>query len=165
MSQVREEESAITIRPMQSTDLARVADIEKRGYAFPWSENIFRDCLRAGYSCWVAEARHCVAGYAVLSVAAGESHVLNICIDPAWQRLGLGRQLMQHLMARAHEYGARRMLLEVRPSNEGARRLYHELGFNEIGLRRAYYPGKGGMREDALVLAMELPARHQGEGA
>ena len=41
----------VHIRPMMELDLPDVAAIEKRSYAFPWSENIFRDCLRVGYSC------------------------------------------------------------------------------------------------------------------
>nr|WP_301288327.1 ribosomal protein S18-alanine N-acetyltransferase [Natronospira proteinivora] len=141
---------------MQEADLERVHEIERRGYGFPWPVGIFRDCLRAGYHCWVMEAQGCIAGYAIVSVAAGESHVLNICIDPAWQRLGLGRELMNHVMAEARGAGAQRMLLEVRPSNRSARELYDQLGFNEIGLRRGYYPNHSGIREDALVLAREL---------
>lgn len=169
MSQARSSPAQLEVRPMRGGDLQRVAEIEQRGYAFPWSEGIFKDCLRAGYSCWVLEAGNCVAGYAVLSVAAGESHVLNICIDPVWQRLGLGAELMNHLMARARDRGAGRMILEVRPSNRPARQLYEQLGFQEVGLRRGYYPGRGGFREDALVLArsLQLPGGEDsgGEGS
>lgn len=155
MSQVRHSQAAQP-RPMAEVDLERVHEIEGRAYGFPWPVGIFRDCLRAGYQCWVMEAQGCIAGYAIVSVAAGESHVLNICIDPAWQRLGLGRGLMNHVMAEARGAGAKRMLLEVRPSNRSARELYDQLGFNEIGLRRGYYPAHSGVREDALVLAREL---------
>lgn len=163
MSQARSSRTAVQVRPMQGGDVQRVAEIEERGYAFPWSQAIFRDCLRAGYSCWVLEAGECIAGYGVLSVAAGESHVLNICVDPVWQRLGLGGELMNHLMALARERGAGRMILEVRPSNRAARQLYENLGFREVGLRRGYYPGRGGFREDALVLARSL--KLPGDGA
>lgn len=156
MSSVRQPEAERRIRPMIQDDLVRVHEIESRGYGFPWPVGVFRDCLRAGYQCWVMEAGNCLCGYAIVSVAAGESHVLNVCVDPAWQRLGLGRALMDHVMARARYAGAARMILEVRPSNTSARTLYHELGFNEIGLRPGYYPDNAGVREDALVLAREL---------
>lgn len=156
MSSVRQAEPARRVRPMAVDDLTRVHEIESRGYGFPWPVGVFRDCLRAGYQCWVMEADGCISGYAIVSVAAGESHVLNICIDPAWQRLGLGRTLMEHVIEHAREAGAARMLLEVRPSNTGARALYDDLGFNEIGLRPGYYPDSSGIREDAMILAREL---------
>jgi [ribosomal protein S18]-alanine N-acetyltransferase len=141
---------------MSAGDIERIHEIECRGYGFPWPVGVFRDCLRAGYQCWVVEVGRSIAGYGIVSVAAGESHVLNVCIDPAWQRLGMGRILMEHVISAAREIGAERMILEVRPTNESARALYDSLGFNEIGLRSGYYPDHSGVREDALVLAREL---------
>ncbi|MEO1765959.1 ribosomal protein S18-alanine N-acetyltransferase [Thiobacter aerophilum] len=148
-------ESKPAFRPMRREDLARVMEIERDLYPFPWSEGNFRDSLQAGYSCWVCERARAVVGYAVLMLAAGEAHVLNIAIARAWQRQGLGTALLRHLIALARDYGAREMFLEVRPSNETARRLYHGMGFNEIGLRPRYYPAHGG-REDAILMALTL---------
>jgi len=158
VSQVRDVGANPSMRRMTPDDLGRVHEIESRGYGFPWPLGVFRDCLRAGYHCWVVETSGFVTGYAIVSVAAGESHVLNICIDPAWQRLGLGRTLMEHVLAMAKEAGAERMMLEVRPSNRSARTLYEQMGFNELGLRPGYYPDNSGIREDALVLGKELLA-------
>jgi len=143
------------LRPMREADLEDVARIEAGAYEFPWTLGIFRDCLRAGYGCWVLAHAAEVVGYAVLSVAAGEAHVLNVCVDVAQQRQGHGRRLMKRLIDLARWHQAQRIFLEVRPSNHGAILLYHDLGFNEIGRRPNYYPAKGG-REDALVMAMEL---------
>jgi len=143
------------LRPMREADLDEVARIEAGAYEFPWTHGIFRDCLRAGYGCWVLAHAAEVVGYAVLSVAAGEAHVLNVCVDVAEQGKGYGRRLMKRLIDLARWHQAQRIFLEVRPSNRGAIRLYHDIGFNEIGKRPNYYPAKGG-REDALVMAMEL---------
>ncbi len=63
--------------------------------------------------------------------------------------------LLRALVRLALERGARRVFLEVRPSNAAAVALYHSEGFNEIGRRPRYYPAQNG-REDALVMAMEL---------
>jgi [ribosomal protein S18]-alanine N-acetyltransferase len=156
VSQARSDIAEIRVRRAVAGDLQRIVEIESRAYQFPWSEGIFRDCLRVGYPAWVVEAGGCLAGYGIVSVAAGESHVLNVCVDPAWQRLGLGRRLMVQLMHCARELGAARMMLEVRPSNTAARALYEQLGFAEIGLRPAYYPSRRALREDAMVLAREL---------
>jgi len=94
-------------------------------------------------------------GYGVLSIAADEAHVLNICIDPLAQSRGLGRQLLRALVQLAGNRGAQRVFLEVRPSNTPALALYHSEGFNEIGRRPRDYPAAQG-REDAVVMAIEL---------
>src|SRR3546814_2379150 len=108
-------------------------EIELRAYPFPWSHCIFRDCLRADYPAWILHEDGRILGYGVLSVAADESHVLNICIDPQLQGQGLGRRLLRALLKLAGGHGARRVFLEVRPSNPHAIALYHDEGFNEIG--------------------------------
>ena len=150
------QESFPSLRPMREEDLTQVAKIEAAGYEFPWTLGIFRDCLRAGYGCWVlARPGDEIVGYGILSVAAGEAHVLNVCVDPSEQGGGHGRRLMKRLIDLARWHEAHRIFLEVRPSNTRAIALYHDLGFNEIGRRPNYYPAKKG-REDALVLALEL---------
>lgn len=143
------------MRPLRLEDVAAIAAVEARAYEFPWSEGIFRDCLRAGYNCWVLVREQAVIGYGVLSVAAGEAHVLNVCVAPEAQGEGHGRRLMRRLMDLARWHGAERIFLEVRPSNPRAMQLYHTLGFNEIGRRPNYYPARNG-REDAIVMALEL---------
>ena len=143
------------LRPMKDADLADVAHIEAASYEFPWTLGIFRDCLRAGYGCWVLAHAADVVGYGVLSIAAGEAHVLNVCVAPHECGRGHGRRLMRRLIDLARWHQAQRIFLEVRPSNANAIALYHDLGFNEIGRRPNYYPAKNG-REDALVMAMEL---------
>lgn len=148
-------ESTAILRAMRETDLETVFTIETQAYPFPWTQGIFRDCLRAGYGCWVLERDGLVIGYGILSVAAGEAHILNICIAPRAQGLGHGRRLMRRLLDLARWHQADRVFLEVRPSNPRAIKLYDELGFNEIGRRPNYYPAKDG-REDAIVMAIEL---------
>jgi [ribosomal protein S18]-alanine N-acetyltransferase len=143
------------MRAMQEADLEAVAEIEAAAYEYPWNLGIFRDCLRAGYGCWVLDCEHEVVGYGVLSAAAGEAHVLNVCVHPAMRGQGHGRQLMRRLMDVARWHQATRMFLEVRPSNPQAIALYVSLGFSQIGRRPNYYPAAGG-REDALVMAREL---------
>ena len=140
---------------MVESDLCAVMNIECKAYSFPWSEGIFRDCLRVGYCCWVLEFHDVVEGYGIMSVGAGESHLLNLCVCPKGHGQGLGRRLLTQLLVVAREHHARTIMLEVRPTNPVAIRLYHGMGFNEVGIRRAYYPSESG-REDALIFAMEL---------
>ena len=143
------------VRRMQRTDLPDVLRNERRGYTHPWTEGIFRDCLRNGQECWLLMCSDQNVGHGILSVAAGESHLLNVCVHPDFQGHGFGRILVEHLLERARTGEASTIFLEVRPSNVAACELYDKLGFNEVGIRENYYPSNVG-REDALVLAKEL---------
>lgn len=143
---------------MSADDLATVGVLESVSYEFPWSPGIFADCLKAGYPCWVLCVDEAIAGYGILSMGAGEAHVLNICVDPAHRGQGLGRYLLSRLLDIARWNGAERVLLEVRPSNPPARTLYESVGFHEIGRRPRYYPAREG-REDAVVMALDLLPR------
>lgn len=143
-------------RSMLHVDLKDVLAIEKRAYEFAWTEGIFRDCLCVGYQCRVLETSHgFIQGYGVMSAAAGEAHILNLCVRPELQGRGLSRRLLDDLLTLAAISRAQTVFLEVRPSNQRALRLYANAGFCEVGLRRGYYPAAKG-REDALVLAKEL---------
>ena len=145
----------LRFRPMCDTDLTAVLAVECAAYPHPWSEAIFADCLRVGYCCWVGEIDQEIVAHGIMSVAVGECHIFNLCVHPHYQRQGLGRRMLRHLLALALKRQAESAFLEVRASNTGARALYAAEGFCEIGTRRGYYPaGKG--REDATVLAREL---------
>jgi ribosomal-protein-alanine N-acetyltransferase len=149
------EQPLLRLRPMADGDLSAVLDIERDAYEFPWSRAIFQDCLRVGYCCWVLEYDGVVSGYGVMSVGAGESHILNLCIAPVLQGGGLGRSLLDHLLDIARGHRADVAFLEVRPSNGVARHLYERTGFGEVGTRRNYYPARFG-REDAIIMARAL---------
>jgi len=148
----------LVIRRMLESDVPKVVESERLGYAFPWSEGIFRDCIRAGYHCRVMEVDQQFAAYAVLSAGAGEAHVLNVCVRPEYRFRGLGRRMMEHLFDVARASGADDLFLEVRPSNVTAVRLYESLGLQQVGLRRGYYQAEQG-REDAIVMRLSLIGR------
>jgi [ribosomal protein S18]-alanine N-acetyltransferase len=143
------------IRPMRGADVGEVVAIERASYQFPWSEGIFRDCLRVGYICRVVSVDRQVIGYGVMSVGAGEAHVLNLCVAEAFRCRGAGRKVLLCLLERAHAAGMTEAFLEVRPSNTTAIRLYQSIGFEQVGTRRGYYQALNG-REDAAVLKLSL---------
>lgn len=149
---------SLELRAMRREDLSRVAELEQASYAFPWSQGIFGDCLKAGHPSWVLCLERRIIGYGILSVGAGEAHVLNVCIAPDQRGQGFGRHLMKRLLDIARWNGAERVFLEVRPSNPNAQALYVSLGFHEIGRRPRYYPAHEG-REDAIVMALEFDLR------
>jgi ribosomal-protein-alanine N-acetyltransferase len=140
---------------MRHEDLPHVSSIERRSYDFPWSHGVFRDCLLAGYQCIVLERDGDVAGYGILSVAAGEAHILNLCVEPAYRAHGYGERLLDDMLLRARTATVREIFLEVRPSNANALALYRKKGFFKVANRPAYYQAHEG-REDAAVLAKKL---------
>jgi ribosomal-protein-alanine N-acetyltransferase len=143
--------AAAQIRPMHELDVPTVGAIERAGYQFPWNEGIFRDCLRVGYICRVVDFDGDMAGYGIMSIGAGEAHILNVCVRTEYRCRGLGRKLLLYLLDRARNAGMHEAFLEVRPSNTIASRLYLSLGFEQVGVRRGYYQAAVG-REDAAVL-------------
>ncbi len=152
-------EMSVMLRGMREADLAAVLVCEHAAYSSPWSEGIFRDCLRVGYACMVAQTRDMIVGHGIMSVAAGECHLLNICVHPLFQRLGIGRRMVRRLLALARREEADTAFLEVRASNAGAIALYRSEGFDDIGIRKGYYPSTEAdpsRREDALMMARAL---------
>lgn len=144
----------LRLRTMTYADLPTVLDIERLNYPFPWDEDIFIDCFKVGYGCWVCEEDGKILGYSIMTMGVGEAHILNLSVAPGQQGQGVGRRIMDILIEIA-KGEAETMFLEVRPSNPSAIALYQKLGFNEIGVRKGYYPAEKG-REDAIMYALEL---------
>lgn len=157
----------MSISAMQPSDMQQVLPIERACYDFPWSEDLILNCLKVGYHALVLRQADCIRAYAFASSAAGESHILNVCVDPAYRGQGYARTLLQQCIATVMVHGAKVIFLEVRESNRAAIALYESIGFVEIGRRENYYRRKsraGGrssgslstVREDALVMSRDL---------
>ncbi len=145
----------LDFRRMDISDIDTVMRVEAQVYEHPWTEKIFKDCIRVGYECWLTSIDHEVVGYAVISIAAGESHILNLSVAKDFQDQGIGKRIIQFLVNIAKTKKAKVIMLEVRPSNVPAIHCYSASGFNEIGSRKGYYPAANG-REDALLFARDI---------
>jgi [ribosomal protein S18]-alanine N-acetyltransferase len=145
----------VRVRSMTQLDIPRVIEIEHDTYPFPWSEGIFRDCVRVGYLCRVIEMRGVVQGYAIMSFGADDAHLLNICVQRDLREQGVGRKLLQYLLDHACKLGMQHAFLEVRPTNPVAIHLYESIGFVRVGVRKGYYQGTPA-REDAWVYKLSL---------
>ncbi|MBC7985558.1 MAG: ribosomal protein S18-alanine N-acetyltransferase [Sphingomonadaceae bacterium] len=95
------------------------------------------------------------AGFALARMIADEAELLLIAVRPALRRRGIGRRLLDNMVAIARERGAARLYLEMRGDND-AEALYLAAGFACVGRRRDYYRGGRGERFDALTLALNL---------
>ena len=148
-------EPDLMFRPFLETDLDNILAIEQRAYAFPWSRKIFLDCIRVGYHCLVLENKNSPIAYSVISIAAGECHILNLCVNPTQQHQGFGKIMLEYIVDIATQEQAQTIFLEVRPSNQAALALYNGCGFSEVGSRKEYYPAVD-QREDAIIMARQI---------
>lgn len=150
---------AIRLRAMTLADVPGVIEVERASYSFPWSDGVFRDCVRVGYVCRVVEHGGVICGYGIMSYGAGEAHILNVCIRGDLRGRGVGRKLLDYLIERARLAGMQDVFLEVRPSNPTAIHLYEALGFTRVGVRKGYYQAVEG-REDAFVYRLMLARKY-----
>ncbi len=147
--------SSYSVRKMTLGDIDAVMRIENSAYDYPWTEGIFRDCLRVRYHSFVAEQDGEVIAYVLMNTVLNEAHILNICVDPLYRRRGIAAYLLQHIIDTALKLKSDTLFLEVRESNKAALALYRRFNFNEVGIRRNYYPAADG-REDAIMLIKQL---------
>ena len=105
----------VRFRAMVPGDVPAVGAVERASYAYPWSEGIFRDCLRVGYLCRVAELGREIVAYGIAAMGAREAHILNLCVRSDLRGRNIGRQMLLLLLDRARQAGMDDALLEVRP--------------------------------------------------
>lgn len=142
------------IVPMELCHVPQIALLERRCFSDPWSETSVAGELTNPLSLWlVALAGGAVVGYVGSQTVLDEADVMNVAVDPAYRRQGVGKGLMLALMAALRQAGVRTLALEVRASNEAAQALYKNLGFEQAGRRPGYYARP---REDALILKKRL---------
>jgi len=150
------------VRRLSEIDLDRIMEIELAAYPFPWTRGIFADCIRVGYDCWGLQLGGTLAGYSIQNHAAGENHLLNLCVAPEFQHRGLGSILLEHAIRLAHRQNCFCIFLEVRPSNPAGIALYRKFGFHVVAERPDYYRSDLG-KENAIVMRLDLEAESPGQ--
>lgn len=144
-----------TISTLSTADLSNAWQIEKRAHAFPWSEQTFASNQGERYLNYQLAVDGEMAAFAITQIVLDEATLFNIAVDPAYQRRGLGRELLEHVIDEVEKRGVVTLWLEVRASNAAAIALYESVGFNEATIRRNYYPTVDG-REDAIIMALPI---------
>ena len=144
------------MRDLHWTDLPRLAELEQELFtADAWTEATWWSELagRPRRSYVVAERADAVVGYGGVDLGGEVADVMTMAVAPEAQGAGLGRQLLEELVARAHADHAAYLMLEVRADNRAARNLYESRGFELLSIRRRYYqPGD----VDAHVMRLTL---------
>jgi [ribosomal protein S18]-alanine N-acetyltransferase len=145
-------ESDIRIVPFTTEHLTPVLRIEKTVFRDAWTASAFLEILSFSDKCWVVWAGDEIAAYLVTQWVLDEVHILNVAVNPEWQRKGIARRLLAFLLDLCRTQGMRDLYLEVRVSNSPAIFLYESFGFRELTIRRRYYPDG----EDARVMHLHL---------
>ena len=137
----------------QADDAVRLAQAEAESTAHAWSSMMYTSSLDSPQdTVWLMQAGGKLLGGAVLMQVLDEAHLQNFFVHAPHQGKGLGRVLLQHLLAQARQHGASCMFLEVRESNVAARQLYQRAGFEGYYRRKDYYRHADGQREDAILM-------------
>ena len=143
------------VRPMRLEDLPAVMEIDRQCLPAPWSEATWREELRSPFSLYLVLVEgDVVSGHIGGKLVADALHIMTIAVRPERRRKGFARALIKAVLAA--QPSARRVYLEVRPSNLAARELYDSLGFVQTGVRPGYYGD-----EDALLLTLGLDAQRR----
>ncbi|AVY93265.1 ribosomal-protein-alanine N-acetyltransferase [Microvirgula aerodenitrificans] len=142
-------------RPATDADTERLATIAAGARDGAWTRGQIAGSLHGGSQVLVAQIDADIVGFAVLQTVLDDAELHDIVIARDWQRRGLGRQLLDTVLAAARTAGATRLLLEVRAGNGAALALYTARGFVRCGVRRDYYRTDNG-REDAILMEIAL---------
>lgn len=146
--------TGLMMRPMNTSDIPAILEIEKVSFAAPWTRGMFEEILASDVTIsLVAEEAGRISGYIIFYDAGPEMHIMNVAVHPRQRRHGLAFGMMSRILAFARGKAIEECFLEVRESNVPARGLYEKLGFRSIGRRRGYYSET---REDALVMRLSL---------
>ena len=139
---------------MTTADIENVIAIERASFQFPWSTRFFLDELKVDCARSIlAEMEGRIVGYVLFWFLPEEVDIHNIAVHPDFRRQGIGRLLLEQVVAAARCQDRLRVTLDVRFSNAPAQNLYRSFGFVTQGVRKGYYSDNG---EDALVMALEL---------
>lgn len=130
----------IETRPLSDEDLDRVCEIESATFSMPWSKQDFADLIRDNNSVYlVILVDGKIAGQAGYTDTLGDAYINNVAIEESYRGQGLGRRLMEDLIADGLSKGILNYTLEVRVSNTPAVKLYESLGFECAGVRKRFY--------------------------
>ena len=138
-------------------DLPSLLELERRSFDRPWPEGAFEQELSLRQAeLWLVSQGDELVGYVDLWVVGDEVSLLNVAVDPAVRRQGLGVRLVDWVLQRAMELAGETVFLEVRRSNSAGLALYRKTGFEQIGIRKRYYSDTG---EDAIVMSKRVDGK------
>lgn len=149
-------ENQLSLRPATPDDLPIILEIEQKTHAAPWTQEHFQLELSKPYSHFLVmtddETDSKIAGYIILWTLLDECQILNIVVDPPYQRKGLAKQMIRKSVQLAFQKNILKIVLDVRKSNLPAIQLYQSLHFVITHIRKGFYSNG----EDAYQMTLSL---------
>jgi ribosomal-protein-alanine N-acetyltransferase len=148
--------SRFTLRRVTPNDLLEIVALERVCYSDPWPASAFAtlpDNERVYFALARDDVRGRIAGYVVAWYVMDEGELANLAVAPGVRARGIGRTLLDAMLADAASRRVAQVYLEVRESNTAARRLYEGREFQEVGRRKQYYRSP---QEDAIILRRSI---------
>lgn len=146
----------ILIRPMKSSDIEQVMEIESAIFGeFHWRPQAFISEIEndfGNYFVAIDETSSELIGYCGFWLIMDEGHITTLAVKPNLRNRGLGEIMIQKMIEAGYAKNVKWFTLEVRASNIPAQNLYYKYGFKSLGLRKKYYQDNG---EDALIMWTE----------
>lgn len=147
-------ENNIQIRPYKPTDLDELMEIELDSFSAPWTRQSYEELAPLDtVDIYVACSSGNIVGYMLLQYIGQEMELHTFAVKESFRRQGVGRKLLERMLAEARLLNVHKIFLLVRPSNIAARTLYEKIGFIALGVRKRYYHDNN---EDAIVMKLEL---------
>ena len=140
----------IQIRNMKEKDIDEISELERLSFKTPWSRKSFEEELENKVARYiVAEAAGKVIGYCGVWIIVDEGHITNVAVHPDYRGQGIGKMLVEHLIALCKDEEVYKLTLEVNTNNTVAQGLYQSFGFESQGVRKGYYTDTN---EDAMIM-------------
>ena len=153
--------TSISFNKLSSIEIPSLLSIEERNSDYPWTQLQFTTSIENSNNlCYRLSLNGKTIGYLIAMLAKDSADILNIGIDPDFQRQGHGTALLKHLIEELIKSYIAEILLEVRVGNKSAIQFYKKQGFNEISVRKNYYiknSNNRSQREDGIILRIEIP--------
>ena len=151
----------VRIRKARKGDIDRIIDIERSWqHLSHWSIDSYYRLLNddSFTSSFVAEidaekGGSGIVGFVIFHIAADVSEIYNIAVESANARSGIGYELMRAAVNESGRRNARKVILEVRKSNNPAINFYLKFNFKITGDRKNYYSNP---IEDAYVMELTI---------
>lgn len=155
------EQSRAHIRWMIRRDMSEVQRIETACFEHPWTDEDFLRCLKQR-NCigMVAEIGDSIGGFMIYELHKNRLHILDFAVQPAFQRQGIGQQMVSKLLGKLSSHRRTKITLEIRESNLAAQLFFRKQGFRATRVLHAYFEDNG---EDAYFLQYLLET-NEGDG-
>lgn len=152
----------VQVRWQIRRDLDDVLAIESKSHEFPWDEAEFLAAMKPRTRvCMVAELSttkaDIVIGYILYELEPKRLVIINMAVDPEYQRRGVGSQLIAKLIGKMDGRDDRTCIsLMVDETNLVAQMFFAACGFKGVFISKDYYVIDCNESRDAYAMAWSL---------